>query len=293
MNGKIEFFLPGMFTVDGETGIYPAVSITGKTCILMCNHCMAHILCTMPDCSTPEKLVEFALKANSSGARGILVSGGSDKNGKLPWETFWPALLEIKQKTKLILSVHSGFVDEDQARLLKQAKVDQALIDVIGSDDVARRIYKLPNGIAARAVDAVFQSGLHVVPHVLVGLDYGKPSDEEKALEMIARYSPKTVVIIALRPSRHTPMGEANPPTPERVAEIIGLAKSLMPRTFINLGCARPVGEHKRQTDILAIRAGVDGIAVPSKQAEEEAARLGLTIIKHPTCCSLISLGSM
>jgi len=66
-----------------------------------------------------------------------------------------------------------------------------------------------------------------------------------------------------------------------------------MPRTFINLGCARPVGEHKRQTYILAIRAGVDGIAVPSKQAEEEAARLGLTIIKHPTCCSLISLGSM
>ncbi len=288
MRKKIHFFIPGMFTVYGETGLYPAISITGTGCSLMCDHCQAKILHTMPDASTPEKLLELASEFEKKGAVGMLVSGGSDFHGTLPFEVFADALREIVQTTKLHISVHTGFATRQQARLLKEIGINQALIDVIGSDEVAHRVYKLPPGVAEASVRAVFEEGLNVVPHVLVGLDFGGNSFEEKALELVAQYCPKRVVIIALRPAKGTPMEQTKPPAPERVAQVIRYAKELIPGSMINLGCARPVGLHKAQTDVLAIQAGVDGMAVPSRQAYEEAERLGLEIVKMPTCCSLI-----
>jgi hypothetical protein len=83
-------------------------------------------------------------------------------------------------------------------------------------------------------------------------------------------------------------MGSIVPPAPERIAEVIKLAKRLMPETFVNLGCARPVGTHKQVTDRLAIDAGVDGLAVPSIEAVNHAKSLGIEVIEHPTCCSMI-----
>lgn len=285
---KLHFFLPGMFTLYGKTGRYPAVSITGSKCDLMCDHCMAHLLVTMPDCSTPEKLLEYALESDARGDVGLLVSGGSDFEGKLPWETFASTLAQIKARTKLHLSVHSGFATHSQAKLLKEARVDQALIDIIGTDEVAKKVYHINLDIVKNSLDAVFSAGLNVVPHVLVGLDYGHQSGEEHALEMISKYNPKTLVIIALRPSKQTKMGSIVPPTPERIADVIKLAKKLMPQTFVNLGCARPVGTHKQKTDKLAIDAGVDGLAVPSLEATEYAKSLGIDVVDHPTCCSMI-----
>ncbi len=285
---KLHFFLPGMFTLFGKTGRYPAVSITGVHCDLMCDHCMAHLLVTMPDCSTPEKLLDYALECDARGDVGLLVSGGSDTEGRLPWEKFAPTLAKIKGKTSLHLSVHTGFATPSQTKLLKEAGVDQALIDIIGTDEVARKIYHINLEIVEKSLDAVFSAGLQVVPHVLVGLDYGRESGEEHALEMISKYNPKTLVIIALRPSKQTKMGSIIPPTPERIADIIRLAKKLMPKTFVNLGCARPVGTHKQTTDRLAIEAGVDGLAVPSLEAVNYAKSLGIEVEEHPTCCSMI-----
>jgi uncharacterized radical SAM superfamily protein len=285
---KLHFFLPGMFTLYGKTGRYPAVSITGSKCDLMCDHCMAHLLVTMPDCSTPQKLLEYALESDAKGDVGLLVSGGSDHEGRLPWEGFADTLAKIKSQTKLHLSVHTGFATHSQAKLLKDSGVDQALIDIIGSDEVARKIYHINLDIVKNSLDAVFSAGLNVVPHVLVGLDYGFESGEEHALEMISHYNTKTLVVIALRPSKQTKMGTIVPPTPERIADIIKLAKQLMPGTFVNLGCARPVGTHKQKTDRLAIDAGVDGLAVPSQDATDYAKSLGIEVFEHPTCCSMI-----
>lgn len=286
---KLHFFLPGMFTLYGKTGRYPAVSITGSKCDLMCDHCQAHLLVTMPDCSTPEKLLTYALEGQARGDVGLLVSGGSDCQGKLPWEEFAPTLAKIKSQTNLHLSVHTGFATHSQAKLLKESGVDQALIDIIGSADVAKKIYHINLDIVKNSLDAVFSAGLMVVPHVLVGLDYGGHSGEEQALEMLSKYNPKAMVVIALRPSKQTKMGSITPPTPERIAEIIRLAKKLMPNTFVNLGCARPVGTHKQTTDVLAIEAGVDGLAVPSEQAWDYAKTHGYEVEEHPTCCSMLT----
>ncbi len=62
-------------------------------------------------------------------------------------------------------------------------------------------------------------------------------------------------------------MEQVAPPEPESVAEILIAAKNLMPKVPILMGCVRPTGIHRARTDILAIRAGVNGIALPSREA--------------------------
>ncbi|MEZ4812251.1 MAG: radical SAM protein [Caldisericia bacterium] len=287
MGRIVNFYLPGMFSQLGETGKYPGVSITGRHCDLNCDHCGAKILHTMPDCNTPEKLLEYAKNAEKNGALGMLVSGGSHPSGKLPWEVFANTLKIIKKETNLFLSVHCGFPDKEQMKLLEEARIDQALIDVIGSDEIARKVYHLPSGFAKKAVDAAFSTTIEVVPHILVGLNYGKNSEEESAIDILRKYNPKKIVIIALRPTKDTPMENVTPPSPQRVTEVIKYAKTVLPESTVNLGCARPVGYHKRELDKLALLAGVDGIAVPALGTYEWAAENGFEIKKYPTCCSM------
>jgi len=283
----VRFYLPGMFTQFGKTGRYPGVSITGPRCQLMCDHCRAKIIEIMPDCSTPEKLIKYARNAESEGAFGMLVSGGSDAEGRLPWAEFSPALKFITDETNLFISVHCGFPTKSQMSLLKSANINQALIDVIGNDIIAKYVYHLPPGIAWNAVINAFESGIEIVPHVLVGLNYGNYSNEEEAIDLISQYKPKRIVIIALRPTKGTPMHKSVPPSPGRVAKVIRYARMKFPTSIVNLGCARPVGLHKRKLDKLAIMEGVDGIAVPSSETMNWAEENGFQVIEQPTCCSM------
>ena len=188
MGRVVYFYLPGMFTQLGKTGRYPGVSITGSSCTLNCDHCRAKILEMMPDCSSPDKLLEYAKKAEEDGAFGILVSGGSDSYGRLPWERFATTLKAIKDETNLFLSVHCGFPTKSQMALLKSSGVNQALIDVIACNQTAMDVYHLPSGTSETATINAFESGVEIVPHVLVGLNYGKYSNEEEAIDIISRY---------------------------------------------------------------------------------------------------------
>ena len=85
-------------------------------------------------------------------------------------------------------------------------------------------------------------------------------------------------------------MHKSIPPTPERVAEVIRYTKQYLPSSVINLGCARPVGLHKRKLDILALKEDVDGIAVPSNHTFDWATGNGFEVIEQPTCCSMPAL---
>ena len=91
----IGFYLPGIFSLDGHTGKYPAVSITGSECALKCDHCEGKILASMEDASDPRKLVDLCRRLAARKHLGVLISGGCDAVGKLPWEHFLPAIRQI------------------------------------------------------------------------------------------------------------------------------------------------------------------------------------------------------
>jgi uncharacterized radical SAM superfamily protein len=284
---RITFYLPGMFLYNGLSGRYPAVSITGGRCALQCDHCRAKTLEPMISATTPERLKDKCLGLAQKGTLGVLISGGCDLQGRLPWKTYVPAIKEIKQETDLYISVHCGLVDDETADSLKQAGVNQALIDVIGDDETYRRICHVPFGV--ERIDASLRSlqkaGLPMVPHIVCGLNYGNIIGERAAIEMISRYPVEQVVMVSLMRIPGTPAWDAAPPDETAVADLIAEARLKMPSVMISLGCARERGNSRME--VLAIDAGVNRMALPSDEAIQRAKAYGLEIRYQRTCCSL------
>jgi hypothetical protein len=237
----------------------------------------------------PEQLLRQAETAVARGDRGMLVSGGSDSLGRLPWKEFIPAIAEIKARTNLKVTVHTGQIDPETARALKQAGVDQALVDVIGDEEAAKEIYHLPDGTASirRTLDALASADLEIVPHILFGLYYGREKGERAALEMFNEYPIRKYAVVVIMPFRGTPMEGTEPPSVLEVASFIATARLELPGLQASLGCARPRGRYRRELDVLAIRAGINSLALPSNAALEEACSRGLEVVFEETCCSL------
>lgn len=291
---SLSLHIPGMFVVNGRRGKYRAVSITGDDCELDCEHCKGSLLKTMAHALTPEELIRIGRETEARGDVGMLVTGGCDRFGRLPWDRFLPAIAQLKSTTNLKISVHAGQTDRETALDLKSAGVDQALVDVLGDDPTARDVYHLPDGVDTirRTMESLLDVGLDVVPHILFGIRYGRESGERHALGMLKDYGVKRYVVVVLMPTKGTPMASVRPPSAETVAGFIAEARLEMPGAFASLGCARPRGRYRRDLDVLAVRAGVNAIALPSDQAVAEAERLGLKTEFHGTCCSLASMGS-
>ena len=281
--------LPGMFVVNGRRGGYRAVSITGNHCELQCEHCKGVLLKSMSHATDGASLRKIGLDAYARGDRGILISGGCDAQGRLPWRKFASDIAYLKAATNLTITVHAGIVDSTAASLLKDAGVDQALVDVIGDDSTASQVYHLPFGVHAirRSLENLCAAGIPVVPHILFGLHYGRVKGEKTALAMLGDYDIQTYVVVVLMPLSGAAMESVEPPDPEQAAHFLVEARLRYPKLRASLGCARPRGRYRRRLDMLAIDAGVNSIALPSDAALEYAAQRGLKVVFREWCCSL------
>jgi uncharacterized radical SAM superfamily protein len=293
--GKIHFYAPSFVHYKNKYfrsshAAFPSISITGSSCALKCEHCNGRVLDTMVSAMTPKELFDICAQLERNGAVGCLISGGCLQDGSVPLGKFIDVIAKIKKEMNLTVIIHTGVIDFSTAKQLKAAGVDAALIDVIGSDETIRQVCHLNVSVAdyEQSLKAFHESGIPFVPHVLVGLDYGKLKGELEALKMISKYSPSAVITIAFMPIRGTPMQNVTPPEPEDIARILVSTRLLMPETPLVLGCMRPKGEHRTRTDILAVRAGVDAIAFPVEEAIHLAESLKLEKIFSSLCCSQI-----
>lgn len=292
---KIRFYAPSFiyYKTDrfcSSPTAFPSISVTGSSCALKCKHCGGKVLNTMIPATTPKDLINLCFELRGRGAVGCLISGGCLPDGSVPLDRFVGAIAEVKRDTGLIMVVHTGVINLFRARRLREAGVDAALIDIIGSDETISEIYQLNVKVEDydRSLKALHESGIPFVPHILVGLHYGKLRGEFQALKMISKYSPSAVIIIALMPIHGTPMENVALPTPEDIVRVLATARLMMPRTPIVLGCMRPKGKHKVKTDTLAVRAGVNAIAFPAEEAVQLAESLGLEVAFSSLCCSQI-----
>ncbi len=292
---KIRFYAPSF--IYYKTGYFrsspiafPSISITGSSCALNCKHCSARVLNTMFPVSTPRELFDLCARLQKRGAIGCLISGGCLPDGSVPLERFIGSITQIKRDLGLKIVVHTGIIDLPTARKLKEAEIDAALIDIISSNETIQEIYQLDVRVEDydRSLEALNESKIPFVPHVLVGLHYGELKGEFQALKMISKYSPSAVIVIAFMPIRGTPMEKVNPSAPEDIASVLAAARLLMPRVPLVLGCMRPKGKHRSRTDKLAVTMGTNAIAFPTKEAIQLAESLGLEITFSSLCCSQI-----
>ena len=269
---------------------FPTVSLTGTACALNCKHCGGKVLETMHPATTPKKLFDLAAKLKQHGALGCLVSGGCLPDGSVPLKPFIPAIEKIKRELGLTVFVHTGIIDSATAVALEAEGVDAALIDIIGSNETIKKIFNLNVTVKdyANSLKALQEACLNFVPHIIVGLYDGKLKGELDALKIIASAKPSAIVVIAFMPIHGTAMAKFKPPTPADIAKVTAAARLMLPKTPLVLGCVRPKGKHRAETDVLALKAGVDAIAFPSEDAIKYAEEQSYKLSFSSYCCAQI-----
>lgn len=294
---KIRFYVPSFMYYNSKYHNsspleFPTISVTGTGCALKCKHCEGKILNTMLPAASPEKLVELCTQLNSKGTLGCLLSGGCLSDGSVPLKQFVPAIKQIKRELNLTIFAHTGLLGRDMAEKLKNAGIDAVLLDIIGSNETINEIYHLKLKVEdyEQALKALKEVNLNFVPHIIVGLHFGQLKGELDALKMVSKYEPTALVIIAFLPLSGTEMENIEPAKPIDIAKVITIARLMFPKTPLVLGCMRPKGKHRIKTDILALKAGVDAIAFPTKEAIEFAKNLGYNTEFSGFCCSQIYL---
>jgi uncharacterized radical SAM superfamily protein len=271
---------------------FPTISVTGVGCALNCKHCGGKVLNTMHAATTPEELYKICVELKEKNAKGCLLSGGCLPDGTVPLAKFVDTISQIKQQLGLTVFVHTGIIDSAMADALKGAGVDAALIDVIGSDETISEVYNLKITVKdyADSLQALAASKIPFVPHVIVGLHYGRLKGEQKALEMISQHAPSALVIIAFMPIRKTEMEKIKPPKPYDIARVLMGARVMFPSTPLVLGCMRARDDSRSETEIMAIKGGADAIAFPTEKAIKFAESHGLQVSFSSYCCSQIFL---
>jgi len=292
---KIRFYVPSFHRYDApsfssDLTSFPSISVTGDRCALNCAHCGGRLLHTMIPATSPERLVEICTRLKMNGCSGCLVSGGCGLDGSVPLDGFIDSVARVKKNLGLTVVVHTGIVRGSTAERLRDAGVDAALIDVVGANETIKQVLHLDATVEdfESSLQKLADSGVPLIPHVLVGLHHGRLLGELEALKMVSRHSPRALIIIVFTPIRRTDMEKVAPPTPMDVAKILVAGRQTLPRVPLALGCVRPSGDHRAKTDVLAVRAGVNAIVFPKKEAIEAAVSMGLGYSFSRSCCSQI-----
>lgn len=268
---------------------FAAISLTGRACALGCDHCGGQLLAGMHSAPSARALREVAERLVARGCRGVLLSGGADRGGRVPLKLHLEAVAHLKMLGLQVI-VHTGLVDRDTARELARVGVDQVLIDVIGDEETIRRVYHLDKKPVdyATSLAMLKEAGLAVAPHVVIGLHFGQIRGELKALEMMSEAEPEAIVLVVLNPLPGTPMAHVEAPSPGAVARIVATARMMNPMRRISLGCARPAGPRKAEMERLAIAGGINALAYPTQAALRYARSRSMALEWREVCCSML-----
>lgn len=269
---------------------FPAFSITAAGCALMCEHCQAKILEPMIPATSPEML-ESKVRALvvTQDLQGFLLSGGSTRRNEIRYERYLPVLERLKREfPHLRVAVHSALLDAPRARAMASAGVDTVMMDVIGSADTIREVYHLDRPVDdfEATLAALCSTTMEVVPHIVIGLHYGRIVGELAALDIVSRHRIHSLVLVVIMPFYARP-GTFVTPTTSDIGDVFLEARARLRERQVLLGCARPPGMHRRVTDAYAVMAGLDGIAFPAEGALAVAHAIGRPAAQEHACCSV------
>lgn len=269
---------------------FPAFSITAGSCGLNCDHCQAKILEPMIPATDPgmldAKVRELVARDN---LQGFLLSGGSNRRNEVPYARYLPVVEALKRDfPHLRIAIHTALLDEARARSIASAGVGTAMMDVIGARETIKEVYHLDRSVDdfEATLAALCTTGMEVVPHIVIGLHYGRILGEPTALDIVSRHPVHALVLVVVMPFYAKPGTFVTPATGD-VGQIFLEARARIPDREVLLGCARPAGLHRRVTDAYAVIAGLDGIAFPADGAVAAAQAIGRPAVQEHACCSV------
>jgi hypothetical protein len=175
---------------------------------------------------------------------------------------------------------------------MESAGVDTAMMDVIGSNQTIRDVYKLERPVEdfEATLAALCSTKMEIVPHIVIGLHYGKILGEAEALDICSRHDIHALVLVVIMPF-YAKAGTFETPKSADVGRIFMEARTRLADRQVLLGCARPPGMARREIDAYAVMAGLDGIAFPADGMAAVAETIGRPFHQEHACCS-IKIGS-
>ena len=107
---RIRFHAPGLKRYETseyggqDAAEFVSISLTGTACSLGCEHCKMAVLRGMDDLSRFDgTLFELCRRLAERGARGVLISGGSDAQGRVPLLPHVPDLVRARRELGLVV----------------------------------------------------------------------------------------------------------------------------------------------------------------------------------------------
>ncbi len=292
---SIVFYAPGLKRwqssewVPERAGSFVPISLTGTACALHCAHCDSRMLEGMATLGRPRDLFATAERLHARGAEGLLITGGANRTGSVPLASHLEAIARIREQLGMRVAVHTGVATTKVAQGLAEAGADAVMVDVIGARETLRDVYhlELTPADVERSLALLTDRGLAVIPHIVLGLHWGRLVGEWDALKIVARHPIAALVLVILTPLPGTPMERVEPPSLAAVTEFFAQARAQLPDTPLLLGCARPAGAVKQAIDHAAIDHGFNGIAFPADGAVAYARAAGLEPVFHEQCCAI------
>ncbi len=293
---ELTFSIPGTVSYQDDTfscqkDRFAAISVTGGRCDLRCAHCKGKLLESMIPAADPKTFSEAVDQLRLKGAHGILVSGGADRNGEVPLEKFIPPIKTLKQNDPHFrVIVHTGLIRRETAKKLREAGVDQILIDVIGNEETIHEVYHLNKKVEdyEETLRMLKEMGHRLAPHIIIGHHFGEIRGEWRALEIVTRVGVETIVLVILKNLQPDGKDRFKVPRPEEISKISAIARILNPSIPIRMGCIRPAHPWKAAMEKGAIDSGINTIAYPLQGTIDYAKEMGLDTKFIEMCCSLI-----
>jgi hypothetical protein len=292
---EITFYGPGLkphntSEFSGSLKEFVSISVTGNNCALNCEHCNTKMLDNMLDLPAFKgRLFDMAKGLQENGAKGILVSGGSNIQNQVPLLQHIDDMKRIRNELRMVIRVHPGLPDEETCKALAEVDLDGVMLDIIGDQETITDVYHLDVTPAdyETALERLNRRGISVIPHIILGHYFGEMNGEWAALDMIKKFPPKILVLVILLPLTGTGMEGVIPPSMDEIGGFFETARLSLPTTPILLGCARPLGNMKIDIDKSAINAGLNGIAFPSEGIVGYAKEKGLEPSFINACCGV------
>ena len=247
----------GVFQVRKK---FAVVSITGSYCYLRCKHCNARYLSSMIP-SSPKLLRKTIDKLYTQGVRGILLSGGFNKDGYLPiGESIND--LEYAKKLGFVINAHLGFIDKKD--LLYDIK---ELIDVVDFEFTLSRNYiantrgkKFSPETYKSTIENMVDAGLNVVPHLFLWHPWSSLDLLIEEINFIKNLGINTINTLVYIPSFSTYLDK------ERLLPLITSRIKWLRHEFegnIYMGCMRPHILKKELDSFIVEKRLVERIANP------------------------------
>jgi len=256
---------------------FPSISVTGTSCDLLCDHCQGRFLRGMIAASSPDELMMFARRLEAEGGTGFLLSGGCDRQGRVPLEAYLPAVRGIKESTSLKVNLHPGLVSEEGARDIADSGADRISFDLLMDEWTMKgrmHLDRSPDDNLRSFLSLCRAAPGRVAPHVLLGA--GSEERELEAVRVACDQDIPCLILLSL-------LGERVEDWEGRLLRAV--REGVSDGRKVLLGCMRPRG--RPDVEMAALEAGAEGIASPSALTVKGIKERGWAWKEHRTCCAL------